>query len=144
MSSDRSQKIRLIYEWLTAALLVLTAAAFIIGCVSIYLSGEKPFSREAVAEVFARFDVLVYVTLAFAVGGFFVCLFTDQPKNKTAKRGKHVSVLSSDRSSDKDKIVTAVILVLGIALAVIGLIGGGAADVLAKAVNICTECIGLG
>lgn len=144
MSSDKSQKIRLIYEWLTAALLFLTAAALIVGCVSIYLSGEKPFSRDAVASVFSRIDLLVYATLIFVVGGFIIALFVDLPKKKAAKRTKNQSVLSSGAPSDRDRVITAVIFALGAILLVLGLILGGAADVLAKAVNICTECIGLG
>lgn len=36
------------------------------------------------------------------------------------------------------------ILVIGVALVVVGLLENGAAAVLTKAINICTECIGLG
>ena len=144
MSSDKSQKIKLIYEWVTAALLIATAAALIIGCVSIYLSGEKPFSRDAVSETFARFAPLVYVTAAFSVGGIFTLLLPSPSKKKTSKRQRPASVLAVSHSSGKDRIVTAIIITVGGLLLVIGLIGGGAADVLAKAVNICTECIGLG
>ncbi len=41
-------------------------------------------------------------------------------------------------------IARIAVLCTALALAVYGLCGGGIADVLAKAVNICTECIGLG
>ena len=36
------------------------------------------------------------------------------------------------------------LLLAAAALALIGFLSGGTADVLTKAVNICTECIGLG
>ena len=36
------------------------------------------------------------------------------------------------------------LLVVGIALVIVGVLNGGMADVLGKAINICTECIGLG
>ncbi|MBQ8683609.1 MAG: thioredoxin [Clostridia bacterium] len=36
------------------------------------------------------------------------------------------------------------VLAVGLALLVYGFATGGIADVLTKAVNICTECIGLG
>jgi flagellar biosynthesis protein FlhB len=36
------------------------------------------------------------------------------------------------------------ILVLSVVLIVVGIFNGGAEDVLQKAINICTECIGLG
>lgn len=41
-------------------------------------------------------------------------------------------------------IVRCVIVVVGIAFLIYGLLTGGVADVLTKAINICTECIGLG
>lgn len=40
--------------------------------------------------------------------------------------------------------VQSAILVVGVALVVAGLLDNGAAAVLTKAINICTECIGLG
>lgn len=47
----------------------------------------------------------------------------------------------------KDKkivILRYALLTAGIAVMIYGLTTGGVADVLTKAVNICTECIGLG
>ena len=41
-------------------------------------------------------------------------------------------------------IVRIVLLVAAIAMIIAGIVNGGMADVLAKAINICTECIGLG
>jgi hypothetical protein len=38
----------------------------------------------------------------------------------------------------------AALFVAGLALVVLGVLNGGARDVLAKAVRICSECIGLG
>jgi len=40
--------------------------------------------------------------------------------------------------------IRAVVAVVGITFIAVGIANGGAEDVLAKAVNICTECIGLG
>lgn len=42
------------------------------------------------------------------------------------------------------KIIWAVLVAAAIVLIVFGVINGGARDVLAKAVKICSECIGLG
>lgn len=41
-------------------------------------------------------------------------------------------------------IIRTVVAVVGVLFLVVGIVNGGAEDVLAKAVNICTECIGLG
>ncbi len=40
--------------------------------------------------------------------------------------------------------IQAVLVVLALALLIFGALTGGTADVLTKAVNICTECVGLG
>lgn len=42
------------------------------------------------------------------------------------------------------KIIWAVLVAVAIVLIVFGVINGGARDVFAKAVKICSECIGLG
>ena len=51
------------------------------------------------------------------------------------------------KSKDKEKTMLAVriiLTVLALLLIILGIMNGGMADVLAKAVKICTECIGLG
>ena len=44
----------------------------------------------------------------------------------------------------KKRTVRLVITMLALALIVLGLANGQARDVLNKAINICTECLGLG
>ena len=49
--------------------------------------------------------------------------------------------------SENKKLLTGLrigLLAVGVALFVIGIFNGGLNDVLIKAINICTECIGLG
>lgn len=41
-------------------------------------------------------------------------------------------------------IIRSILLILAVAILVYGIVSGGTADVLTKAKNICTECIGLG
>lgn len=41
-------------------------------------------------------------------------------------------------------VVRGIILVVGVTFVIMGILNGGANDVLIKAINICTECIGLG
>ena len=51
----------------------------------------------------------------------------------------------NDASAQKRRyILLACLTVVSLALIVAGRMAGGAADVLTKAINICTECIGLG
>lgn len=44
----------------------------------------------------------------------------------------------------RKRLLWAALLCAAIALVVLGVLNGGARDVLAKAVKICSECIGLG
>ena len=41
-------------------------------------------------------------------------------------------------------ILRAVVLIAAVLLIIAGIVNGGALDVLVKAINICTECVGLG
>lgn len=43
-----------------------------------------------------------------------------------------------------DKIVRAVLLFVALLMIAFGIANGGMKDVFLKAVNVCTECIGLG
>lgn len=52
--------------------------------------------------------------------------------------------LKEEKKQKALKAVQLVLLILFIGIAVFGFISGGTADVLTKAINICTECIGLG
>ncbi len=44
----------------------------------------------------------------------------------------------------RKKVLWAALAVIGVLLVVLGILNGGASDVLAKAVKICSECIGIG
>ena len=44
----------------------------------------------------------------------------------------------------RHKVLWAVLFTIAILLIVLGILNGGLLDVLAKAVRICSECIGLG
>ena len=44
----------------------------------------------------------------------------------------------------RKRALWAALFALGLLLVVLGVLNGGAQDVLAKAVKICSECIGLG
>lgn len=54
------------------------------------------------------------------------------------------TTMQANKSKKALIIIKFVILAVGIAVLVFGAISGGFADVLTKAINICTECIGLG
>ncbi len=133
------------------ALLLLLA----LGCLDIYFDGNSPakldergvhiapvFSVEAIAE---RFEVLapmlglcLFVIISAAVALHFVGGKADEEKNARGDmKIKHV------RPSTL-RAVRIAVPALAVLFIVLGVMNGGARDVLVKAINICTECIGLG
>ncbi len=83
--------------------------------------------------------------------GLFGILFCEKSMKKEIELIKKLPVSKvSEENSTKHSSKTAsliiklVIILAGAALLVYGAFAGGTADVLTKAVNICTECIGLG
>ena len=66
---------------------------------------------------------------------------TPAEKKPTKWYEKVASALSSDIAI---WIIRGVILVVAVAFIIAGALNGGARDVMIKAINICTECIGLG
>ena len=253
MTGERKQKLLRAYKIALSCVIVLAGICLMVACVSIYRSGDKPFSRDAVAAAFAPISIPVYLCLAMVLGGFVLKLIFPEPAEKPAavkqpsvtlkrlqsradlagcaddlkagilaqqqrrKKQKRISALilaacalvflvyaldgSHFHPSEintsmiramwvllpclavafaacirfvhvrKDSILKEIellkqcpkkdapqaeqksghcvkvryaLLLAAVALALFGFFSGGTADVLTKAVNICTECIGLG
>ena len=106
--------------------------------------------------------ILPWIVIAFAAAAF-ATIFTERlakketteikkllAENRGVSGAAGVSGASnaSANKSQKDKrtlyIVRGVLLACGIAFMIIGANNGGAKEMLEKAINICTECIGLG
>lgn len=254
MASERFSRLRRVYGIALSCMIVVAGLCLAVACVGIYLSGDEPYSREAVAAAFHPISIPVYLCLVMAVGGFVLQIVFPAPAAKPAalkqpavirKRllervdpdgcgdALRAQILSEQRRRKKQNRICAFVLVvcaltfliyaldgshflssdinrsmiramavllpcLGIGLAncivtvyagrssllreiellkqcpkkdapqtgvnksdpgkkmrlalllaaaaltVFGFCSGGTADVLTKAVNICTECIGLG
>ena len=57
---------------------------------------------------------------------------------------EYTSAAAKPAAACRTAMLRGVLLVLALGLIVLGVLNGGARDVLAKAVRICSECIGLG
>ena len=64
--------------------------------------------------------------------------------NKAKEESSDISIKETTSSTKATNIVRIVVLVVAVALIAFGYFTDGTADVLTKAINICTECIGLG
>lgn len=77
-----NKRIHTIYSIVLSIALVIAGICLMAACVNICLSGEQPFSRQAVATQFAGICVPVYVALALCVGSFILRLVIPEVKEK--------------------------------------------------------------
>lgn len=142
MTKDTIVRLRKIYKILLSISIIRTGICLIYGCLSIYFSGND-YSRDIVAKTFSQIDIPVFVSLALIVIDIIwelVSPSTSVPK----KARKKIDTTPNTTTNKNVKITRLIILGIAVITLVLGAIFGGYADVLTKAVNICTECIGLG
>lgn len=254
MNNKTLMRAKKIFSGVLSVSLAVSSICLIFACVSIYLSGDKPFSREAVAIAFSPISIPVYISILLVLIDIVLCIILPKAKEKAvvdtksemylsrlmdtrnaenaepsvkdvmakekrkrkflyvttlivcvicaipflvyalngenfhrseindsmikamtllipcyavsviyaivsaylsrASRVREAAVLKTLPSTKKDtlsvkkiniKLIAAIIfIVCAAALITLGALTGGTADVLTKAVNICTECIGLG
>ena len=157
MNKEKLLRFHHIYRIVLSISILLAGICFIAGCLSIYLSGEQPYSRETVADTFSYIAVTVYICLILVVVGFILELLLPCENKKTFSHKKrkahsasssritHVSKNASPTEPhDMSGTKRLILLFAGVGILVYGFFTGGTLDVLTKAINICTECIGLG
>lgn len=134
---------RSIYKILLSISIIGAGICLIIGCISIYFAGNG-YSREIVSDTFSKINIPIYICLGLVVGDVVWELISPTQKKQKAFKKKVDDTKVSATTDNKTKITRLVILGIAIAVLILGFAIGGYADVLTKAVNICTECIGLG
>ena len=259
MTKENIVRVHRIYNILLSISIVLAGICLITGCLSIYFTGERTYSREIVSATFEKIALPVYICLALTIGGFIweliqplkaplpkhtkpfafmltrlyekkdlskcddvllasinkerkrqklhtiirtvlICIssitflsyalngnhfhqseintsmihamwillpctavpfiyavFTVYHNNKSLQREielvKQAPALSEAQTNEnfsinttkkRENILRFALLFVGIAVLIYGFVSGGTVDVLTKAINICTECIGLG
>lgn len=144
MTKDNKIRFRSIYKILLSISIILAGIYLIIGCVSIYFAGNG-YSREIVSATFSKINIPIYMCLGLVVGdAVWELISPTEKKPKTFNKKVDDIKTSAATTDNKTKITRLVILGVAIAVLILGFAFGGYADVLTKAVNICTECIGLG
>ena len=95
----------------------------------------------------------MYILLPCLAVSFAYSLFTAYFNEKSLQRETELikqapsaenTVEPKFAPAQKLNILRFTLLAIGIVVVLFGFLSGGVADVLTKAVNICTECIGLG
>ena len=142
MTKESIIRLRRIFKILLSLSIISAGICLIIGCASIYFSGDG-YSREIVTKTFSKVNIPIYICLVLIVGDIIWELISPTTTDaKTFK--KKIDNTQNSPTSKKINITRFVILCIAVLALILGAIFGGYADVLTKAVNICTECIGLG
>lgn len=134
MSTENVKKIHLIYGCITAVLVVIVAICLIVSCVGIYQSGDRPFSREVIAQAFRQLAVPGWLCLVAVVGGIALQVFLplESPKTKAIRDDQDIlnryspkfgELTPEDQAKVKKEIrlrknLTAATAVIGVLLAV--------------------------
>lgn len=98
MSEQAKRRLHLIYSCVLGALLLTVGILFIVSCIGIYNSGDRPFTRESVSAAFSKIAVPVYITLLGAVGGIIIKIFL--PLNPK-KKNKAITSLTLKRLEER-------------------------------------------
>ncbi|MDE6293462.1 MAG: hypothetical protein K2L88_02425 [Clostridiales bacterium] len=150
--------IRLV-AWLVALAVVLASAIAVL-C---YIVNTKHFAGDITEDIFAMTaNILPWLAAAFAaciaatvVSGVFANKQISAAKTMI-KNGDKASVAQKTEPAFITKVkniiakpaflwaVRGAVFVIAVVFIIVGIVNGGAHDVLIKAINICTECIGLG
>ena len=148
MTKETMARLHRTYNVLFSIVLVIAGICLIAGVLTIYYSGDQPFSRESVATTFSGIAFPVYLCMAMTLINIIweVICPTDEKKTQGKKIARKASEETTDFDAEEKKYrpYRNAIIVAALIFIVAGLINGGTIAVLAKAINICTECIGLG
>ncbi len=141
----KEHHIRKIHTTIWAVITAVSAACFLT-----YALNFTNFHRSEInaSMIKAMYVLMPCLAVVFLASVLFYLLNQKSKKREIAllKTAPLKSIDSSleDTTVKKLRIIKLVLLVLFLGLAILGFVLGGTADVLTKAVNICTECIGLG
>ena len=134
-----------LYKILLTVSIIVSGICLICGCAYIFFSGNG-YSREIVAKTFSKIALPIFICLILLLCSIIVELFNNKDKKKYKfYKPENFKQNNEPKISTKSLFIIKVIIIsLGIVSLILGAVFGGFADVLTKAVNICTECIGLG
>ena len=140
----KQQKNRKLHTYISAALLAAGSIAFLI-----YAVNPGNFPSDDITGSMARGSIVMLASLAVPFGyAVFTAYFIRGSLQKEIELVKTIAVskeiAAKVETKEKKYNIRWVLLCVAIGILVYGYFAGGTLDVLTKAVNICTECVGLG
>ena len=126
-------------------------ALVLAACALVFLVYALDGSHFHTSEINTSMIRAMYVLLPCLAVSFATCVWFVHVRKSSLlkeiellKQCPKKEALQADRKPDHCAKVRYALLLAAVVLALFGFFSGGTADVLTKAVNICTECIGLG
>jgi len=136
MTQAQKKKIHRIYGGVVSICALVAGLCLIAGCV--YLYKTDSFSRDAAVLLYVSVPVLV--CLALVAGGIALNHLLPVTSENTAVPAP----TPAPKATRHLRAVRISLAVCAAVLLILGIWGEGFTDILTKAINICTECIGLG
>lgn len=104
MTKDIIKRIHFLYGIVVSAVTVIAGICLMTACYGIYISGDQPYSREAVAAAFAPISLPVYLCLVLVVVGLLMDLLIPLDSEKVrAPRQDAVILNRLQVKTDLDK-----------------------------------------
>lgn len=145
-AEQKSRKLTAIIKW---ALITASGICFLIYSVNPANYHSSDINSSVIKAMLVLAPCLLVMLAASLVADLLtvksikkeIALISDLPAKKSAEMNVNFAEAKSER---KMVFLRCAVLLIALGLLIYGFITGGVADVLTKAVNICTECIGLG
>ena len=141
------QRSRTVHKLISAGLLVIGSVVFL--CYALQDGRFHPSQiNDSVIKATAVLLPCMAVPFGYAVFTAFYARVSMKKEIALLKQLATRSAIPHDDPSRQERIalvtIRSLLLCIGAASLIYGLLSGGTADVLTKAINICTECVGLG
>ena len=140
------QKSRRLHRTITAVLLALGSILFLV-----YAVNGDHFHKSEISASMVQAMIRLIPCMAVPFGyGIFTAYHNQASVEKEialmkqAPAGVPSSTPARKACANQTNVLRTAILVIAVSLLLYGFFTGGTTDVLTKAVNICTECVGLG
>lgn len=154
MKQEQNAALR-VSGWLMTAATLLLSALLIVQCLHIYCAGIAPdnltdtgvrihaiYSREIIANSWWQVAWAFWLWLGALLMGW--AAYAHFPKAAHHAAPARLREPPALHASSHAGYVRMILIALAVILIALGIGNGGMHDVLVKAGNICTECIGLG
>ncbi len=140
-------KYKKILPWVQTALCVLFAVLLAAAALDIYRDGSARRAADPGASIYSVEAVAAHAKApiaVLAVSTAVTVLCSALGVHGESGRADAQTTVPAAAATGRQRVSRVVLLVLAAVCIIAGICNGSMKDVLVKAINICTECIGLG